>query len=748
MGIFTKKHHSPRLYALSFFLLTSSIGHSADTDLFLSRTPSVLPNVMFSVDTSSSMASRQYVPPEYNPNITYTGNFATNQFYITGNGTTPQNPSGVSTANLSVFTDGCQFANAPVTDTWPDSGVHQWLPINGVDFDQSHSGDMTIECADDSGVHGQGASTYASSSSASLYSSNQNEELNWVEYPYVLFFSGNYLNYKQNPGRDIRITRFELQARVLRNSILRTPQIKAGLSRMWSSTGGVVTRAIKDNSDRANQQELLKVIDDLRNNDWGGGVTPLSTQLLESLHYFYGKKVNRTPYVVHGAETNTTPHANAPITDPDALVPAGPGSTEIKYQSPITSECQKNIVITVTDGTPNSNTNAYTDFRASNAEYPRYEQHLGRTRCSGECLDEIAQYMRYEDAAPDIANLYDLNGDGQVSPQTVQVYPVGMYISTGILNTTADASGTKSYSANNALEFENAFAEILSGVINNQSVSNMTASSSADRFSKTSHRDFVYYGQFAPSARYRWDGNVKKYRIAYDQNKTGYITDTDEETNPKILGPSGAIIPTAHSYWSENPDGNQILVGGIREEIEGTGNSRILRGINDAVDRTDVDVLTNDNRLWRRYGDLDAMMQLGSRSDQYDILRQVQGHSDEGIVGAVMRSTPLPIQYGGFDRNGEPTGEPRIVVFVVTSNGILHAIDDESGEELWAIAVPEAYPYFQHQYDNFPVEKRWWGIDGPIRSRIVDKNLDGRIDAAAGDKVYLYVNGGMSNRGW
>ena len=760
------------VHAMLPLLLVTTSAQAADTDVYLNQSSTVTPNVMFSMDTSGSMQAwytTMNAPPEYSPTGNYSGSFDTNRFYVSTDGRIPATATGLATAPLQSLA-GCNFSVSPMAaDGFTSVRVavaiasssssslpkNIWLPANKVYFETSNANDIFVECSDDSGNHGSASGTggsYANSSpsgSTDLYTNSSLAEIDWDKYPYVTLFSGRYLNYKANPPADISMAREVLQNRVIRDAVKRTPDVAAGLARMvYGQSAGAIIRAAKDNSVRANQTELLNT---LANTIYGGG-TPLSTQLLEIMHYYHGKQINRSEDYLHGSTYNNI-YANyygrrAP-TDPAARS----GGT---YISPIKYECQKNYVILVTDGQPSGDWGSTTDFKASNSSlYPDYAAYTGKSVCTeGNCLDEVAGYMSKADASPSLPNTYDLDGDSVPDGQTVKVYPIGMEIQQAVLDDAALAAGTESYYAADATEFENAFIEILANIKASGGVSMVTAASSSDRFSKTSDRDFLYYGQFVPTNNFQWQGNLKKYRYAYTADGVAYITDSDITTNPDITADDGSIVASARSYWSTSADGNDSLRGGVLDKLKARGpTGRLIRGINSNSDvavpiMTDDNILSTGNAVYtagvnandRSAAERQEILNYAIGQDVHDADQNGNTSEQRGSIGGIVRSSPVAIQYGGTSAN------PEVVVFATTTDGVLHAFSDETGKELWAIVMPEAYSKLATQYDNFFSSAPWWGIDGSISSRVIDKNNNGIIES--GDKVYLYISGGMSMRRW
>lgn len=758
-------------------LLTIASAQASDTEVYFNRQNKVFPNVMFSVDTSGSMntyffdifGEKIQVPTEYDFGETYEGPFDNQRFYTTTDARVPSSPAGLSFASLSSFS-GCERGEQRLLDFGftavrlaiaidPSSELslpkNLWLPAERVGFEAEATDSFSAECQIDSGFHGANFlddSWYANVNSGGtrdLYTAEKNMELDWNKIPFITVYTGNYLNYRINPKEYEDVSRATMQERVIRNALERMPEMNAGLIRMWGSVNGlsVLLRGAMDNSNITNRAWLQQEVAELTY----GGITPLATTLLESMHYFRGSVVNRTPEYLHGSDPGVLWNVdNGYMESEKSVIQDG------SYISPITQECQKNYVLLLTDGNPVGDGGAHEDFRLSNEHrYPDYSSILKEAQCEESCLDELGAYMAKADAAPWLENNYDLDGDGYPDPQTIKVYPIGMETEQQLLVDTGVAAGTQDYMVTSPIELENAFSDILNEIKQSAAFSMVTAASSNDRFSKVSNRDFLYYGQFVPSNKAQWQGNLKKYRYAYTPDGVAYITDTNT-ANPDITTADGRIISTARSYWSSSADGNDALAGGVVDRLKARSpGSRLIRGINKPGD-IDVKIMTPENALSTDNAAYNAGVNAAGRSDSerqnilaYALGQDVHDNDNDtntseqrGHLGAIVRSSPVAVQYGGTPAN------PEVAVFTATTDGVLHAFDDETGEELWAIVMPEAYPNLVQQHDNPFSTSPWWGIDGALTSRIIDNDADGQIEADQDDKVYLYLSGGVSQQRW
>lgn len=751
--------------------LLTGTADAMDTDVYLSRTGTVPPNVVFSIDTSGSMANNYInIPRDYDPSGNYLGPFGNDRAYISVDGRIPSSTDGLSATSLrnarhcdfahrAIRRDGFVAVRAAVSFSERATDLNYarkvWFPANRVRFETFGSGAVRVECQDDAGVHGGGGSAnYASKIPGRLYTSRQEEEIDWEKYPFVVIFSGRYLNYKVNPGPFISAQRAYLQERVVKDAIKRTPEVFAGLAVFddklipggdwWRNEDyiyyGAIRSAVKDNSVRANQNQLLAAVDSSVYNN----ATPLGTALLEILHYYHGKSPLIAPWYA---------------TDPESVQGGN-------YKSPITSACQKNYVLFVTDGSPYNDVEAARNFVHPSSNYPEYQSILGSDKdaCDGNCLDEIAQYLSVADADPagegeEENNLYDLDGDGSPDPQTVKVFPVGMEIEEPLLKQAAEAAGTRAYYATSAVKFENAIVDILATIKLQQGASMVTATSSVDGYSKVSNRNFLYYGMFSPTSNFQWKGNLKKYRIAYTNsgdgnphNDVAYVTDQSSD-NPPVATDTGQIIPEARSYWSTRADGNNALVGGVLDRLK-VATGRTMSGINNwwtgrqRVFRPANELALNNHFFSNWLGAKDrsdaertAILNYALGEDVHDEDQDGDTAEQRGHLGAIVRSGPVTVQYGSADGSS-----PVIVVYAVTTDGVLHAFDDQTGDEIWSVMMTDTYGELVEQFDNHGTFAPWWGIDGGITPHVVDKNANGIIED--GDKVYLLINTGLGLRKW
>ncbi len=104
-------------------------------------------------------------------------------------------------------------------------------------------------------------------------------------------------------------------------------------------------------------------------------------------------------------------------------------------------------------------------------------------------------------------------------------------------------------------------------------------------------------------------------------------------------------------------------------------------------------------------------------------------------LGDPMNGRPASVIYGGT------TGSPDVndgVIFTVTNDGYLHAINAVDGSELWSFIPSQLLARGRDLFTNEAVASRVYGLDGNIRALKIDINSNGIVEPADGDRVLLF----------
>ena len=718
----SRKHVAWAGVGLTLALFIGSPAVADDVELLMSN-PNVnganQPNVLFILDSSYSMTSLEETQQPYDYTTTYAGACATDRYYWTQVSTTPD----CNETNLNHFPKvnfACQKGatlsrfSGSYTDTMAQyrekNGNAKWK------WRQIESGnDRIVECWSDSGQHGDGvdpAAVYArkGTNRATLFHKGVLKEVAWGNSPVnqiYTVYDGNYLNWFADPPV-VKLSRIDIVKSVVRNVMGSMSNINVGFMKFNHNQGGPVIRAIKDLDSTRAQADA-----DIANMNltyW----TPLSEAMYESALYWRGLPAQ------YGAN-------DGPYTDPDALRSGEPdGDPAMIYSSPTANACAKNFTVLLTDGEPTYDTDAY----YKTPLLPNFTESMGRSSCtggnvSGACLDDISEYLSVEDTNPDVG------GD-----QLVTTYTVGFKVDLDILKTTAENSGGAYYLAEDVKSLTVALTDIMSNIFK-RDLSFTAPSVSVNSFNRTRHLNDLFITVLRATNGTHWPGNLKKYTM-----KDGVITDALDAA--AVDPDTGFFKETAMSYWTPGttPDGPSAYAGGSMSKIPHpdirkvytniSSNSKLSNAVNH-VSLANIAAFTpadfgligaigepslNDMIEWTRGVDVQNW-----DSDATTTVRRQMGDS--------LHSQPATIVYGLTNK-----GEFDTVVYSATNDGYLHAVDANSGQELWSFIPKNLLPDLSQLYFDEDITYKHYGIDGNIVPIVADRDHNGIIEFGI-DNAYL-----------
>ncbi len=310
----------------------------------------------------------------------------------------------------------------------------------------------------------------------------------------------------------------------------------------------------------------------------------------------------------------------------------------------------------------------------------------------------------------------------------------------------------------------------------------------------------IYFNLFQPGADVAWYGNIKKLQwlapvgaaAGIDGFATAGTIAQAPLTDPPVAAISsvdGQILPDALTFWTDpagadvlafNPalgevpgrDGRSVTRGGAGQQVPG-----FLSGSPGA---------TNDEpgarQLFTLAAEGSASLQplnaaaaslalLGPVLDPADslsgeqrlaVLRWVRGldsfdaDSDGDYLEArpwlladAPHSRPLAISYGARPGSGYRVDNPDIRLFFGGNDGFFHMLRNtdadlggsESGRETWAFIPPLLLRQQAELAMQIPLATGVYryGLDGEPVAHILDRDRDGVIDAARGDRVWVYI---------
>jgi type IV pilus assembly protein PilY1 len=530
-------------------------------------------------------------------------------------------------------------------------------------------------------------------------------------------------------------------ARNLRN-------VNLGLMRYdQGAEGGFVLQPVADLEVPTHRQAVIDTLTGLRDTTVNGvrvidGNTPLSETYYEAFLYYTGAKVD------YGTRSISTSRLQ---------------DDQTTYDSPISHQCQKNYIVYLTDGLPTS------DVGANDAT--RIPRVVPGANCpagndddnNGACMDELAAFM----SPADRDLLVGVDGN-----QSIQTYMIGFGPDVQpdgnfSLDAVAAAGGTeRAFVATDSASLSTALGDIFDNLTSDRATF-VTPSISVDAFNRAQASSDLYFSLFKATGRFHWDGNLKKYAI-----RNGLIV--DKEGDPAVV--NGFFANDATSFWSAQSDGAEVEQGGavalLRDPIATQAGRQVYTSLASAnlsaaenwltIDENDN---TGPNGLFT-----DALVGTGTDTGGcsqacreavlwargYDV-NTAAANDFVRKLGDPLHGQPGVVTYGNYNASATPTPEaPDTFVFMPTNDGMLHAFDGRDGREIWAFMPTELLgrlgalrrnsPSAARSLDEFDDETvPAFGLDGDVRVLRLDKNLNGKIEAANNDRVWLFF--GMRSGG-
>jgi type IV pilus assembly protein PilY1 len=729
------------------FLLSALLGPALsgalladDTEVYIgaNQVSTVRPNLVFIIDTSGSMDNDVTLTnTSYDSTVTYTGDDTPcdpNRVYW-GTGTTPPSCGTNNYVDLSVFT--CNAASGALFGA-AGSGFYVGRAAR---YDNRSKGDRwdrlssdvhseLVECEADWGVHGQTTGSTAvfpaNEKVGGPWKTSTSSAITWSSTGRTYtFYSANYLNWRETTGAPTTMTRLEIVQEVFSNLMDSVNNINIAVMRFDSAStyynhGGYFIMPMQQLTD-ANRQTYKDAVNALT----PAGYTPLSETLYESYLFYKGAPV------LYGDESSPGTNVTGVLDTSDSS----------KYLSPVEYQCQKNFVILLTDGEPTYDTDTNSQIQG----LPGFSAVTGSASCSGNCLDELAQYMRQKDCS-----------SGLAGEQNVITYTIGFATDQQLLSDTARKGGGKYYTADETEGLTDAFTAILTEILA-INTSFTAPAVSVNAFNRSNHRSELYYALFRPSTNPYWFGNIKRYKLVGSDI-------IDARDNLAIDPNTGFTTPTAVSFWTsgagtandpsvidpdDSPDGDNVAKGGAASRQTLTRNVYTYTG---AAEPANVALTASAHALHENNTAITKEM-LGntamSDADRTELLQWARGvdtqddDSDGSVtdarrrMGDPLHTKPVLISYGGSD------ADPDITLFAGTNEGYLHAIDTADGHELFSFVPQALLPNLETLFIDSAASPHPYGLDGPLSYWVNDVNGNGVIldsggNIESGEHVYIY----------
>jgi type IV pilus assembly protein PilY1 len=617
---------------LQLFLFAAH-SFAADTDLYVGNSSSINPNILIVFDTSGSMNDQVSTGNIYDPAMTY-----------------PTHPD---------------HTNIVATAVYMKSSSGNWFQPLSV-FKNSIG---EVACSTARTIL-TSKGTYIGRTNSTCTSTSRT------------LATGNYLNfYLANDGMVGWMKKIDIAKMVIKDFLDTISDVRIGVMRFGSITqsgytdsdeGGRVVYDIVDLTD-SNRSSIKDTIDNLSAN----GYTPLAEVLYEVGRYFKGGE----SYFNYK------------------------NGVKVQYTSPLEYYCQKNFVILMTDGIStqdrNSILNSIGDQDGDIREPVGAVNDPGFDLNGSDFLDDVVKYVYDNDLSTTFAN-----------KQNIVTYSIGFELDSSdpdnaplakdLLRRAATHGHGKFYTTSGTVGLANAFSNILNEVLANAS-SFVAPIVPVSKMERTTAGDKIYLAFFRPNSGKMWSGNIKKYGVQQtnDPSKGLVIGDLVDSSGSKALDSDGAFYPSTRSFWTtSSSDGGDVELGGVGELLKARTTARkiytLLPGSEeDEDDGEDSDTSFDLTNSWNAFTTTNSRLttsKLGvSTTEEKDnLINFVHGIDvyDDNVngsttdkrdwfLGSFLHSRPHIVHYAD-----------RTVIYAGANDGMLHAFDDASGEELWAFVPP------------------------------------------------------------
>jgi len=401
--------------------------------------------------------------------------------------------------------------------------------------------------------------------------------------------------------------------------------------------------------------------------------------------------------------------------------------------SPIQYSCQKNYVIVVSRGAPDSESGAAlctgTVLGAAIGDYDG-DGNAGDCGTSKEhMMDDVALAIYAKNSAGNDNVNFDmsapLDGTQRVITTVVQVFE-----SSTLSQRAADSShGRGLYKlASNANELSAALTEAMANIVLEADTSFVAPVVPVSPENRTYSGSRVYLGFFKPISQKPWYGNLKKYGI----NSSLEIVDKD---NVVATNSDGSFKSTATSYWSTSADGGAVESGGAGELLWSRDFTTSPRSIY-TYNGTTTSLTDATNAF--------TAANTGLSSTLIDFVKGIDSYDDDGdgnltekrgwLLGDILHSKPLVVNYKTYVYTNESDcNENKTIIYVGGNDGMLHAFKDCDGSEAWAFIPQDLLSNLSYLRG----QTHTYFMDSAASLYKYDMDSDGNIETADNDKAVI-----------
>ena len=635
------------------FLLFAAHSFAKDTDLYIDSESTIEPNILIIFDTSGSMndkpGDRRYCT--YDPNFSYPQ---------------PATIPSVSATKVYRMNSGQWFKNGNPTVYKNSVGE---VPCGNARTELTRYNDGVYQGKPDNSDCKSGKSRTIATG-------------NWLRFNYA----------DEDLKEACSKSKLEIAKDVITDFLDDVEGVRVGVMVFNYEEGGRIGKEIKT-LDSAHRTDLITYINSITANTW----TPLAETLYEAGLYFQGER----------SYFNSPPFK----------------SPELTYTSPIEYYCQKNYVILMTDGLSTMDRDPILETAIGDRNNDKKEPPCSDPSkpCYWSYGYEGSHYL------DDVAKfLYDTDLHSLQGKQNIVTYTIGFELDSSagsdapqakeLLQSAATLGHGKFYTTDGSAGLADAFASVLNEVLAKTS-SFVAPIVPVSKMERTTAGDKIYLAFFRPNQSGMWSGNIKKYGVAQsnDPSKGIVIGDILDATGAKALDSMGAFYPSSISFWSSSADGGEVEVGGVGEKLQSRTTERniytLLPGdADDEDDGPDSNTSFDLTHSWNAFTKANLRLtsniltvSSGDRDNLIDFVRGIDVYDDnhngltddkrDWMLGSFLHSRPFIIHYSD-----------RTVIYAGANDGMLHAFDDATGEELWGFIPPALLSRLKELHTETPGE--------------------------------------------
>ncbi|MFK8079404.1 MAG: pilus assembly protein [Granulosicoccus sp.] len=268
---------------------------------------------------------------------------------------------------------------------------------------------------------------------------------------------------------------------------------------------------------------------------------------------------------------------------------------------------------------------------------------------------------------------------------------------------------------------------LLDNVIESISLATTLASPavSVSAFNETRDSSKLYYSVFEPGRKKNWTGNVKSYRLSDE----GVVVDA--RGNSIVDPTTGGMLPASRSFWSTEDDGDSVGSGGFAEKVDTnrtwyTEVGGVFQRVN-STSQIPAAAFGTDSNV-----DRDKAVNWALGYDSFDLNEDGDVSESNHYVADSLHASPLVVN---FRKTSSSSAE---VLFATSNLGMLHAINPETGGELWSYTPSELLGNFlDFNQDRDDINDHSYGLDGPLSFYAKETTIS--TTGTTLDTGYLYL---------